>query len=186
MGRPKTYNAEEIATKAMELFWMYGYKGTSTQTLVEHMGVNRYSLYAEFGTKQGLYEAALKIYEKEVVTLYFHELETETSGIEEIKSAIERFRKATTDPQSKRGCFMCNSATELSAHDEATRNIVDSYVDRISAAFTNALRNALNRGDIKSDFNLEEEGSYFTTTILGFFVLLRSQTGDKVMKPAMS
>ena len=71
MGRPKTYNAEEIATKAMELFWMYGYKGTSTQTLVEHMGVNRYSLYAEFGTQQGLYEEALKIYEKEVVTLYF-------------------------------------------------------------------------------------------------------------------
>ena len=81
---------------------------------------------------------------------------------------------------------MCNSATERSAHDEATRNIVDSYVDRISAAFTNALRNALNRGDIKSDINLEEEGSYFTTTILGFFVLLRSQTGDKVIKPAMS
>ena len=81
---------------------------------------------------------------------------------------------------------MCNSATELSAHDEATRNIVDSYVDRISAALTNALRNALNRGDIKSDINLEEEGSYFTATILGFFVLLRSQTGDKVMKPAMS
>ena len=64
MGRPKTYNAEEIVTKAMELFWMYGYKGTSTQTLVEQMGVNRYSLQAEFSTKQGLYEAALKIYDK--------------------------------------------------------------------------------------------------------------------------
>ena len=72
---------------------------------------------------------------------------------------------------------MCNSATERSAHDEATRNIIDSYVDRISAAFTNALRNALNRGDIKSDINLEEEGSYFTATICRFFCTIAITNG---------
>ncbi|MCH8886618.1 MAG: helix-turn-helix transcriptional regulator, partial [SAR324 cluster bacterium] len=59
MGRPKTYDREEIAAKAMELFWLHGFNGTSTQALVEHMQINRYSLYAEFGSKQRLYEVAL-------------------------------------------------------------------------------------------------------------------------------
>lgn len=184
MGRPKTYNADEIATKAMELFWMYGFEATSTQALVEHMGVNRYSLYAEFGTKQGLYEAALAIYEKEVVAYYLQALETATAGIEEIKTVIERFANAATDPQSERGCFLCNSATERSAHDEATRKVFTNYTDRISAAFSNALGNAHARGEIKANINLAEEGSYFAATMLGFFVLLRSCAGDKIIKPA--
>ena len=35
--------------KAMETFWHYGYEGTSIQTLVEKMGINRGSLYDTFG-----------------------------------------------------------------------------------------------------------------------------------------
>ena len=41
----------------MELFRDHGYAGTSTQMLVEGLGVNRYSLYAEFGSKQALFDA---------------------------------------------------------------------------------------------------------------------------------
>ena len=184
MGRLKTYNADEIATKAMELFWMHGFDGTSTQTLVEHMGVNRYSLYAEFGNKQGLYEAALKVYENNVVSYYFSILETDEAGVQEIKAVIERFANASSDPQSKRGCFLCNSATERAAHDAATNRVVANYIDRICASFVNALTNMQKNGQLKSDVNVKEEGSFFAVTLLGFFVLLRSCTGDAVIKSA--
>ena len=59
MGRPKNYDRDAIARKAMEVFWRYGYHGTSTQALVDAMGVNRFSVYAEFGNKQALYELSI-------------------------------------------------------------------------------------------------------------------------------
>ena len=44
MGRKKTYDRDVLIGKAMELFRDHGFAGTSTQMLVEGLGVNRYSL----------------------------------------------------------------------------------------------------------------------------------------------
>ena len=61
MGRKKTYDRDVLIEKSMEMFRDHGFAGTSTQMLVEGLGVNRYSLYAEFGSKQALFEAALEV-----------------------------------------------------------------------------------------------------------------------------
>ena len=61
MGRAKTYERTDVTRKAMELFWRFGYEATSTKALAKHMGINVYSLFAEFESKQGLYEAALAL-----------------------------------------------------------------------------------------------------------------------------
>ena len=67
MGRKKTYDRDVLIGKAMELFRDHGFAGTSTLMLVEGLGVNRYSMYAEFGSKQALFDASLKRYDEEVV-----------------------------------------------------------------------------------------------------------------------
>ena len=67
MGRKKNYDRDTLIEKAMELFRDNGYAGTSIQMLVQELGVNRYSLFAEFGNKQKLFEDALERYNKEVV-----------------------------------------------------------------------------------------------------------------------
>ena len=51
-----------IADAAMQVFWRRGYAATSVQDLVDGTGLGRGSLYNAFGSKQGLYEAALRRY----------------------------------------------------------------------------------------------------------------------------
>ena len=119
LGRPKTYDAEEIARKAMELFWKKGFHATSTQDLVEHMNVNRFSLYAEFGSKQGLYEAALELYERDVVSNFFGTLESADAGIVEVDKQFAYIAERVRRPGVNHGCLMCNSATERAAEDLA-------------------------------------------------------------------
>ena len=136
MGRPKTYDAEEIARKAMELFWKNGYHATSTQDLVEHMNVNRFSLYAEFGSKQGLYEAALSLYERDIVTSFFCNLEKPKAGIAEIDAQFAYVANHVQQPGVKHGCMMCNSATERASDDSASRIVFAGHFDRMALAFT--------------------------------------------------
>ena len=62
MTGQKKYNRTELLDRAIELFRRQGYAGTSTAELVAELGVNRKSMYAEFGSKQELFEAALKRY----------------------------------------------------------------------------------------------------------------------------
>src|SRR6185503_8823250 len=62
MARPKTYTREEVLRRATSLFSQKGYEGAHLQELVEVTGLNRFSLYKEFGGKEGLFQAALDAY----------------------------------------------------------------------------------------------------------------------------
>ena len=63
MSRPKQYDRTELLDRAVELFRRGGFNGTSTAALVDELGVNRKTMYAEFGSKQELFEAVLERYD---------------------------------------------------------------------------------------------------------------------------
>lgn len=60
MGRPRGFDSEQAVAAAAELFARRSYDGTSVDDLVSQTGVHRGSLYKTFGSKRGLYLAALR------------------------------------------------------------------------------------------------------------------------------
>ena len=61
MARRKNYIEEEVIEKAMTLFWRNGYETTSMHMLEQEMGINKFSIYSSFGSKQGVFlQMALK------------------------------------------------------------------------------------------------------------------------------
>lgn len=63
MGRHREFDVEEALAAAQKVFWLKGYDGTSISDLTEAMGINSPSLYAAFGSKQGLFKAVLNHYD---------------------------------------------------------------------------------------------------------------------------
>src|SRR5436190_19713060 len=62
MARPRTYERTDVLRRATDLFARKGYEGAHLAELVEVTGLNRFSLYKEFGGKEGLFQAALDNY----------------------------------------------------------------------------------------------------------------------------
>ena len=62
-GRPRSFCKEEALDKAMTVFWRQGYEGASMADLTKAMGINPPSLYACFGSKEGLFKAVLERYD---------------------------------------------------------------------------------------------------------------------------
>lgn len=60
MGRPRAFDEDEVTRAAVRLFASRAYDGISVDDLVAHLGVHRNSLYKVFGSKRGLYLAALR------------------------------------------------------------------------------------------------------------------------------
>ncbi|MGW4681370.1 TetR/AcrR family transcriptional regulator [Micromonospora taraxaci] len=60
MGRPRGFDEEAVTAAAAELFAGRAYDGVSVDDLVQQLGVHRNSLYKTFGSKRGLYLAALR------------------------------------------------------------------------------------------------------------------------------
>lgn len=61
MGKRKTFDPDEVLLQVGQLFITNGYNGTSIGDIVEATGLLRGSLYATFGSKQGMFIAALKL-----------------------------------------------------------------------------------------------------------------------------
>ena len=62
MGRPRGFDEDAILEAAAGVFVRGGYEGTSIDDLVKALGLHRGSLYQAFGSKRGLFLAALRRY----------------------------------------------------------------------------------------------------------------------------
>jgi TetR/AcrR family transcriptional repressor of nem operon len=185
MGRKKSYDRGELVEKAMEIFRDHGFAGTSAEMLVEGLGVNRYSLYTEFGSKQELFNTALQRYDEVVVERNFGPLEVPGAGIDEIRTLLEFFASAGGGPSSGRGCLLCNTAVEFGPNDPSGAGFVQRYFKRLSEAFFAALNNAQNRGELRRSVDPRMEADFFTASVLGLFVMLRAKASPTIIESAV-
>lgn len=184
MGRPKSYDREEVLDRAMLLFWRKGYEATSTADLEAGMGVNRYSLYAEFDSKHGLYQAALDRYLTCVVPGFLGELYAPDAGLDAIAAVLGRFADAAGMPGTERGCMICNAATESSPDDPETRCMVERYLSYLRGGFDHALLNGIAARELPADLDVDAWTGRLATTLLGMFVLIRSQVDGALARHA--
>jgi TetR/AcrR family transcriptional repressor of nem operon len=184
MGRRKTYERDELIEGSMEMFRDHGFAGTSTQMLVEGLGVNRYSLYAEFGSKQALFDAALERYDGQAIERNFGPLEAPGAGIAEIRALLEFYALASESPAWGRGCLLCKTAVELGPVDPSGAGFVQRYFERLSEAFHAALNNAHREGELRASVDPRAEADFFTASVLGLFVMLRAEAPPTAIKSA--
>lgn len=184
MGRKKNYDRDILIEKAMEIFRDHGLTGTSTQMLVEGLGVNRFSIYAEFGNKQNLFEASLERYNKEVIERNFGPLEAPSAGVEEVRELLKFYASASNGPALGRGCLLCNTAVELGPVDSSGAEFVQRYFDYLSKAFYKALNNAHSKGELRNNVLLKKEADFFTATVLGLFVMIRAEAQPAIIENA--
>lgn len=184
MGRRKTYDRDEVTDRAMQLFWERGYHDTSTRNLTEAMGINAYSLYAEFGSKQQLYDHAMDHYQQTVVTRHFGRLEADDASLEDVEAVVRYFGGGDDVLASTRGCLACNAAVELAPTPEASRASTDRYMARVAAAFGNALSNARASGELLPDTPVHEVAQFLTVSVTGMLVLIRSGSQPEFLTAA--
>jgi len=184
MGRRKTYDRDEITDRAMRLFWERGYHNTSTRDLTDAMDVNPYSLYAEFGSKEALFDAALELYDERVVGRNFGPLETEAAGLAQVVAVLSFFAEVSHSDTAHLGCLRCNTSTELAPSPESSRASTARFVARLTAAFANALGNARARGELAQDAPIDALAASLTAHQLGASVLMRAGVDSALTRAA--
>ena len=155
--RYKEYNPNKVLEKAIELFWKNGVNGCSINDLVEYTSVNRFSLYNEFESKQGILYASLNLYRdrfcKDKLSILNKEGELNQVLIEFYLS----FLKANNPIP---GCYIIHVGTELADSDVTVKENLDSYL--------NEVKNAFNKLLVKHDFS-EPKANFISKHLLGLY-----------------
>jgi len=184
VGRTKQYQRGELLDRAVELFRRSGFHGTTTADLVDGLGVNRRSMYAEFGSKQGLFEAVLEHYDRNHLSRVLAPLEDPDAGADTIRRAFAGYAAASESRFRGLGCLMCNTAVERGALEPGSLRYVDAYLQRLEAAFRSALSNARDAHDIDPASDIDALASFFTMSLIGVAALVRAEAEPSRVKAA--
>jgi TetR/AcrR family transcriptional repressor of nem operon len=184
MSGTKQYDRTELLDRAIELFRVQGFSDTSTAELVAELGVNRKSMYAEFGSKQGLFEAALERYNQEHLSNVLAPIEAPDAGPDAIREAFASYADASDGWVRGRGCLMCNTAVERAALDAGAGRYVAAYLDRLTNAFRHALSNGQQSNQLDRNTDLDELAAYFTMALIGVVACIRAKAPPEQVRAA--
>ncbi len=163
MARKKEYIEEEVIEKAMDLFWRNGYKTTSIRMLEKEMGINQFSIYSSFGSKQGVFLESIKCY-KEKIREITDKLERSSNGVEGIKQYFYDFIEFSKESQVKKGCLVTNTANELGDNaDSIVHNEVVKFTGEIRELFFNNLK----VDKTKSEETINKQANYLIISMTG-------------------
>ncbi|MFI6183687.1 MULTISPECIES: TetR/AcrR family transcriptional regulator [unclassified Nonomuraea] len=165
MGRPRGFDEATVVRAAAELFSTRSYDGISMDELVTHLGVHRNSLYKTFGSKRGLYQAALRwSLEHDVIPLI-----DRVSGAGDLAEAL---RVATGEPAAEVGLnLLLLAAVERAPVD---REVADQLA-AVLAAFDQAARTAAGPRD-PAPGEADDLAFALTAAVLGLRMRARAGT----------
>ena len=160
--------------RAMELFWRQGYYDTSVSDLVAETGANRYGLYGEYGSKQGLFRETLRVYGRKVTARMTAVMSGPDASLAEIRAFFAQFLDILETPRGQMGCLVCNTATEVSEQDaDIAADIADVLASQ-RGLFRAALVNARDRGEIAATGDPEILADHCVGSLMGFMGYARS------------
>ena len=175
MPSAKKYVRAELLERAIALFWRKGFNGTTTAELVAALGVNRKSMYAEFGSKQGLFEAALAHYDGHQLSMVLRRLEAPEASLDTIRGAFEGYARANEGRIRGLGCLLTNTAVDRGALEPSVGPFVDGYLARVAAAFRHALGRARAAGTLADTADVDQLAHFFTMSLVGMAALVRAE-----------
>jgi TetR/AcrR family transcriptional regulator, transcriptional repressor for nem operon len=181
MARQKEFDREEALQNAMEVFWSRGYGAASIQDLVQHMGINRQSLYDTFGDKHALYLQALDRYRQVEGRRLIELLERPGSVKKNLRQLFaEVVEKALCD-REHRGCFMGNATSELAGRCKETASRTCSNMTATEEAFYGALLRGAKEGELRGIRDPRALACFFYCMLQGLVMMAKARQDRKVL-----
>jgi len=170
----KSYNTTDVVDRAKHAFWHAGYEATSIRDLLKATGLNRGSLYAEFGDKRGLFLTALRAYDANQRRAFLGDLAANAAPMDAIKTAFLIAAEVPENGRTPSGCLLVNTALELAPHDPEVRSLVKNSFAAVEHFFADRLHDAQKQGVLKSGIDPNATAKALLGLFLGLRVLARS------------
>jgi AcrR family transcriptional regulator len=149
-GRPRSFCVDQAADRAMNVFWRKGYEGASLSDLTTAMGINAPSLYAAFGSKEGLFRAVLERYDVRRASFMDNVLSApDALGVaRNYLEGLAEFAADTNGGMNPPGCLLVQSG---SCGDQSIPEEVARHRAEKEAKLRERFSRARDEGDLPED-----------------------------------
>lgn len=182
MPRPRTTEDTALLQSAMRAFWQNGYAKTGMRQLENALGMKAPSIYNRFGSKEGLFQAALAHYLETVVGWRIkHHLKNPNpmKGLREFFDTTYNYVSETKPPLA---CLLVSSSLELNPQDELVAQLLVKGGQMIRAAFQENLRRAQQQALLAAEADVEALSDFLHLSLQGLLVTSKVEPNKVVLE----
>jgi AcrR family transcriptional regulator len=174
-GRPRSFDRDAALAAAMQVFWRRGYDGASMAELTGEMGINAPSLYAAFGSKEGLFQEALRLYLEVEDCEGRNQLFGAPTARDGLHAMLRHSARSLTRANLPHGCMLILGDTNSSAQNAGVHKSLCNWRREIQVAFEQRLRQGITDGDVPVGADVAGIAAFYMTMLQG--LSLRARDG---------
>ena len=179
VGRPRSFDEDEVLAQAMDVFWRKGYESTSMADIMRATELHKGSIYQAFGDKHSLYIRALSGYIAQMRTKM-------TAIVGDAETALEGLRAAlyhhigfgATEEGANSGCLALNSLVEDAQRDPDVMAVLEKAYEFRMRLITETVASAQSDGDLRGDWPAERLANLIAATEAGILVELKGMLNE--------
>jgi len=127
VGRTRSFDIDDAEAALLEVFWSKGFEGSGVRDLCAATGQRPASLYAAFGDKDQMFQAAIGRY---LVWIEGH-LTPPIDGRDGVRHVLETTCQLTLADRERRGCAIINAVADRENLSPAANATVRASFDRL-------------------------------------------------------
>lgn len=182
MTRPKEFDYNEKLEVARNVFWRKGYNATSMNDLVEHMQINRSSLYLTYGNKHDLFMKSLENYMEMKNRQYETATKKGKTPLDSIKNIIKSVYQSTL---LERNCLFTNSVFELALTDKKVAQLVKRENEKAAGIFEQLLKQAKEDGTVSKELDPMAHAHFLVSGLVSIYNTHIVFNNEKLTKQTM-
>jgi AcrR family transcriptional regulator len=181
MGRPRAFDAGKALDEAMEVFWRHGYEGATIAQLTDAMGINPPSLYAAFGSKEGLLKAALDRYSAKRAA-FMEDILSAPTAREVAERMLIGIADTQTDPSNPPGCLLVQGGLACGTGSENVPFELAARRAQTEAQLRDRFEKAKAEGDLKATADPAALARYLSAVTVGMGVMASSGADREALR----
>lgn len=180
MARPKEFDRDMALQGAISIFSEHGYEGTSTDALMQAMGIRRQSMYDTFGDKRSLYLEALERYCRDSIARQIEDLNSGATPLKSLAAMLTGFIERAQSDENRR-CLGISAISEFGRGDEAIAALTDAMGKSLRSALERKIAEAKAAGEAGADVDVKAAAQFMLSTLSGLKVAARGGASRAVM-----
>ncbi len=167
MARATLHNRQDSLDRALQLFWQKGFHATSLKDIEKALDMRPGSIYAAFGSKDGLFQEALDYYGQKAMVEFERTLSEHTSPLLGLAAYLRLLGGLRDKELPSRACMLVKSLLELGAREESALHKVEAMLASMETHFIKSFTESQRLGEIDSLLDPVRLGRRLQAEIMG-------------------
>lgn len=167
MSRTALYNRQDALERALQLFWQKGFHATSLKDIEQALDMRPGSIYAAFGSKDGLFQEALEYYARLGLTELERVLSHHSTPLLGMAAYIRQLGGILDKALPSRACMLVKSLLELGTREQTALDKVEMLLAGMETRFIECFRAAQEMGELDNQLDAVRLGRRLQAEVMG-------------------